>query len=98
MRNLLLVIGTVIVAILAVKMGLSKWQAVGAIAAAIVIPVLWQILRPLAFEFTHHSDHFKLTFRDPSYARDVAALNNGELETEGEDEQAPNSGNDPPPP
>lgn len=91
MRNLFLVIGITVVAILAVKLGLSKWQAFGTIAAAIVIPVLWQVLRPLAFEFTHHSDYFKLTFRDLYYARDVAALNDGELE---DDEGEKDSGND----
>ena len=79
-RNLSLILGVAIVAILALSLGLTKWQAVGVISVVIAAPIVWQVIRPLAFEFTHHSDHFKLMFLDPAAAREIAELNEGELE------------------
>ena len=84
-RNLSLIVGVVVVLIIAVSFGLTKWQAIGLAVAAIAGPIIWQVVRPLAFEFTHDSDRFKLMFLDPDYAREVAELNDGELE--GNEEQ-----------
>jgi hypothetical protein len=79
-RNLSLIAGVTVVLFLAISLGLTKWQAIGLAIAALVIPVVWQVIRPLPFEFTHHSGRFKLMFLDPSLAREVATLNDGEIE------------------
>jgi hypothetical protein len=79
-RNLALIVGVTAVLVLAISLGLTKWQAIGLAIAAIAIPVVWQVIRPLPFEFTHHSGQFKLMFLDPSLAREVATLNDGEME------------------
>ncbi|HUE72340.1 MAG TPA: hypothetical protein VMP01_15760 [Pirellulaceae bacterium] len=78
-RNLALIVGVTAVLIVAVSLGLTKWQALGLAIAAIAIPIVWQVIRPLPFEFTHHSGQFKLMFLDPAYAREIATLNDGEL-------------------
>ncbi len=83
-RNLSLIVGVILVLILAVSLGLSKWQAIGLAIAAIAIPIIWQVIRPLPFEFTHQSGEFKLMFIDPAYAREIATLNDGELEDDDE--------------
>jgi hypothetical protein len=79
-RNLALIIGVTAVIVLAVALGLTKWQMVGLAVAAVVVPIVWQVIRPLPFEFTYHRGQFKLMFLEPSYAREVASLNDGELE------------------
>lgn len=85
-RNLSLIIGVTAVVILAIPLGLSKWQAIGLAATLIVLPILWQVMRPLPFEFTHHGDCFKLMFSNRSYARDVAELNDGQIDDDEVDE------------
>ena len=80
LRNLSLIIGVVVVLACAVSLGLTKWQVIGLAVAAIAVPIVYQVIRPLAFEFTHQSGRFKLMFLDPGYARETAGLNDGELE------------------
>lgn len=80
MRNLSVLIITTVVVIVAVSFGLSKWQAVGMAIASTAIPIFWQMFRPLPIEFTFRSGEFNLMFRDFSYASEVAALNEGELD------------------
>ena len=87
-RNLSLVVGVTIIAFLAIFMGLTKWQMIGLCLAAILGPISWQVLRPLPFEFTYSSRAFKLMFLDPSLAREMAELNDGELEEDDEEENA----------
>ena len=79
-RNLALIVGVTVVLLLAIYLGLTKWQAIGLAIAAIAIPIVWQVIRPLPFEFTYDSGQFKLMFLDPSLAREVATLNDGEME------------------
>jgi hypothetical protein len=83
-RNSALVVGVTVVLGVAVFLGLTKWQAVGLALAAIGVPIFWQVIRPPPFEFTHRSGQFKLMFLDPAYAREVAILNDGELEDDAE--------------
>jgi hypothetical protein len=71
--------------ILAIWLDLAKWQAVGVAVAAIALPIIWQVIRPLPFEFTNHGDYYKLAFSDGGYARAVAALNNGEIDDDEDD-------------
>jgi hypothetical protein len=78
-RNLVLIVGVIVGLILAISLGLTKWQAIGLTIAAIAIPIVWQVIRPLPFEFTHRFGRFKLMFLDPSLAREVAILNEGEM-------------------
>ena len=79
-RNLSLIVGVLLVVIVAASLGLTKWQAIGLAMAATAAPIIIYVVRPLAFEFTYQSSHFKLMFLDPDYAREIADLNNGELE------------------
>lgn len=94
-RNLALIVGVTVVLVFAISLGLTKWQAIGLTIAAIAIPVVWQVIRPLPFEFTHHFGRFKLMFLDPSLAREVAILNDDEMEvsddTESEQDVPPNA-------
>lgn len=94
-RNLALIVSVTAVLFLAISLGLTKWQSIGLAIAAIAIPVLWQVTRPLPFEFTHHAGRFKLMFLDPLLAREVASLNDGEMEgddnTGSEQHTPPNS-------
>ncbi len=83
-RNLALIVGVTVVLVFAISLGLTKWQAIGLVTAAIATPIVWQVIRPLPFEFTHHAGEFKLMFLDPSLAREVAILNHGELEDDDE--------------
>lgn len=87
-RNLSLVIGVTIVALLAIFIGLTQWQMIGLCLATILGPISWQVLRPLPFEFTYSSGAFKLMFLDPALAREVAELNEGELEDDDEEGNA----------
>ncbi|MCW1886336.1 hypothetical protein OKA04_16480 [Luteolibacter flavescens] len=77
-----------VVGVVAVLWGLSKWQALGVTLFAVLLPLLWQVLHPLAFEFTHRSGSYKLMFRDPGYAREVAEMNGGEKDDEDEETSA----------
>jgi hypothetical protein len=72
-----------------VSLGLTKWQVIGLTVAAIAVPIIYQVIRPLAFEFTHQSGRFKLMFLDPGYARETAGLNDGELEDDDEPPAGP---------
>ncbi len=94
-RNLSLIVGVLVVLVFAVSLGLTKLQAIGLAIAAIAAPIIWQVLRPLPFEFTHHSDHFKLMFLDPVYAREIADSNDGELDDDedknGSEQDDPNA-------
>ncbi len=80
LRNLALIIGVTAAVILAMCLGLGKWQSIGLVIAGLSIPTAWQVVRPLPFEFTHHRDHFKLMFADRDYAREAAAMNDGQLQ------------------
>lgn len=81
-RHLSMIIISTLVIIVALSYGLSKWQTLGCGILAIAIPIFWQVIRPLPFEFTYRSGEFKLMFLRQSYASEVAKLNGGELEDE----------------
>jgi hypothetical protein len=80
LRNLSLVIGVLVALAFAVSIGFTKWPAIGFAIGVILLPILWQVLRPLPFEFTHHGDHFNLMFASKELAREVAALNDGRID------------------
>jgi hypothetical protein len=80
LRNLSLIVGVLIALIFAVSIGLAKWQAIGFAVALILLPIIWQVVRPLPFKFTHHGERFNLMFASKALAREVAALNDGHID------------------
>lgn len=84
-RNLSGIILATAVMIVALALGLAKWQAIVLVITVMAIPIFWQTMRPLPFEFTFRSGEFKLMFLDPAYAREFAILNDGEMEDEEND-------------
>lgn len=79
-RNLSLIVGVLIALVFAVYIGLAKWHAIGFAVTLIFLPIIWQVLRPLPFEFIHHGDRFNLMFASRALAREVAALNDGHID------------------
>jgi len=79
-RNVSLLALATIGLVIALYLNWTKSQMVYLVIGMIALPVIWQTVRPVAFEFTHTENHYKLMFRSRKYARIVRALNEGSIE------------------
>jgi hypothetical protein len=84
-RNVSGIVLATVVMISALVLGISKWQTVGLVVAVMAVPIFWQMMRAQPFEFTFQLGEFNLMFSDSDYAKEVALMNDGELEAENSD-------------
>ena len=77
-RNLMpIALITIVIIVAVIFLNVPKWPTIAICVALLIFHGLWEVCHPPAFEFTHRWSRFKLSFRDPDYARDVAAINDG---------------------
>ena len=74
-RNLLLLVVVAIALVVVLRLEMEKLPAMATLVVSALIPVIWQVIYPPAFEFTNSRGLYELSFRDKSYAREFADLN-----------------------
>jgi hypothetical protein len=79
-RNLVPLVLVTLIVVVGITQGWNKWPTIGLAIAVMTLPVIWQVVRPVAFEFVRRGDVYVCMFAERSYAEEFAALNNGEIE------------------